>query len=110
MFFGPRVPTISPKEASEKLEAGQMVLIDVREQNEIDAAHVKGSTFIRMREIPASLDQIPKDTEVGFLCRSGSRSGQVTAYLIQQGFSNVKNVIGGINRWKNEVDPTLQPI
>jgi rhodanese-related sulfurtransferase len=110
MFFGNSIPEMNPKEVNDKFNKGEFVIIDIREQDEIDAAHIDGSIFIPMRDLINRLDEIPKDKDVGFLCRSGVRSGQVTSFLIRQGYGNVKNIKGGIKKWKEEVDPTLNPI
>jgi rhodanese-related sulfurtransferase len=75
-------------------------VIDVREQWEYDEGHIPNITLIPMNEIPARLDEIPTDKEVIVTCRSGNRSGQVTEFLRQQGFTNVHNMEGGILAWQ----------
>jgi rhodanese-related sulfurtransferase len=77
-----------------------VVLIDVREQEEYDEAHIPNITLIPLGTVPDSLDQIPTDKTVIVTCRSGNRSGQATEFLRQQGFDNVHNMEGGINAWK----------
>ena len=77
-----------------------VILIDVREQWEYDEGHIPDITLIPMSEITTRLDEIPKDKEVIFTCRSGNRSGQVTDLLRQNGFDNVHNMQGGILAWQ----------
>jgi len=77
-----------------------VVILDVREQSEYDAGHIPGVTLIPMNTVPNRLNEIPKDKPVIVTCRSGNRSGQVTDYLRQQGYTNVHNMTGGINAWQ----------
>jgi rhodanese-related sulfurtransferase len=73
-------------------------LLDVREQDEWDAGHVEGSQHLPMSELLARLDEVPADRKVIAVCRVGSRSAQVTAYLRQQGYDLV-NLDGGLEAW-----------
>ncbi|MCP5100259.1 MAG: rhodanese-like domain-containing protein [Chloroflexi bacterium] len=77
-----------------------VLLIDVREQWEYDEGHIPGITLIPMGDVPNRLSEIPTDKEVIVTCRSGNRSGQITDYLDQQGFTNVHNMEGGIVAWQ----------
>lgn len=77
-----------------------VVILDVREQDEWDAGHIPGAVFIPMSEIQGRVSEVPKDKLVIVQCRSGNRSSQVTDYLQQQGFSNVRNLAGGLNGWQ----------
>lgn len=77
-----------------------VVLIDVREQDEYDEKHIPGITLIPMSELQSRVDEIPTDKTVVVTCRSGNRSGQVTDFLRQNGFDNVHNMQGGINEWE----------
>lgn len=74
-------------------------VLDVREQYEYDEGHISGVTLIPMGEIPNRLSEIPTDQQVIVTCRSGNRSGQVTDFLREQGFTNVHNMEGGIVAW-----------
>jgi adenylyltransferase/sulfurtransferase len=60
-----------------------------------------------MGTVPDNLDIIKKDVPVVLQCKSGARSGNVTKYLMQQGFDNVHNLTGGILAWIDQVDPSL---
>ena len=75
-------------------------VIDVREQWEYDEGHIPDITLIPMNEIPNRLNELPTDKEVIVTCRSGNRSGQVTDYLREQGFTNIHNMTGGILEWE----------
>lgn len=85
-----------------------VVILDVREQDEWDAGHIPGALFIPMSEIQGRLSEVPKDKTVIVQCRSGNRSSQVTDYLVQQGFTNVHNMAGGIKAWESAGLPVEQ--
>ena len=85
-----------------------VVILDVREQNEWDAGHIPGALFIPMGEIGARLSEIPTDKTVIVQCRSGNRSSQVTDYLQRQGFTNVHNMAGGLNQWQSAGLPVVR--
>ena len=106
-----RVPSISPLEAKEKLESSDnFIIVDVREDYELEFVSLNHSTefkHIRMREIPQRMSELPKDKEIGVLCRSGARSAQVTQFLRQQGYSAF-NINGGILLWSDQIDPSLR--
>jgi rhodanese-related sulfurtransferase len=74
-------------------------LLDVREPDEWTAGHAPGAHHVPMMEIPARLADVPTDTDVVVVCRSGGRSGQVVAFLRDRGFDNVRNLDGGMFAW-----------
>ncbi len=74
-------------------------LLDVREPDEWAAGHAPGAHHLPMMEVPARLAEIPADTEVVVVCRSGGRSGQVVSYLMGNGWDNVRNLDGGMQAW-----------
>jgi rhodanese-related sulfurtransferase len=52
-----------------------------------------------MMEVPARIGEIPTEGDVVVVCRSGARSGQVVAYLMNNGWDNVRNLDGGMHSW-----------
>jgi rhodanese-related sulfurtransferase len=74
-------------------------LLDVREPDEWEAGHAPGAHHLPMMEVPARMAEIPSDTEVVVVCRSGGRSGQVVSYLMGNGWENVRNLDGGMQSW-----------
>jgi rhodanese-related sulfurtransferase len=74
-------------------------LLDVREPDEWEAGHAPGAHHLPMMEVPARMAEIPGDTDVVVVCRSGSRSGQVVSYLMGNGWENVRNLDGGMQSW-----------
>ena len=84
-----------------------IVLIDVREQEERDICTIEPSVHIPMNKIPLHLNKLDKDTEYAIVCHSGVRSHNVCFYLHNQGYK-VKNVSGGIHQWALQIDSTMK--
>lgn len=93
-MFGPDVPSVTATEVPESA-----YLLDVREPDEWSAGHAPGAHHLPMMEVPGRLAEIPTDGEVVVVCRSGGRSGQVVAYLMNNGWDNVRNLVGGMQDW-----------
>lgn len=74
-------------------------LLDVREPDEWQAGHAPGAHHLPMMEVPARLAELPVDADIVVVCRSGGRSGQVVAYLVGNGWDNVRNLDGGMHAW-----------
>jgi rhodanese-related sulfurtransferase len=102
------VEEISPLEFVRRREAGEdLVLLDVREPEELEVASLPGALHIPMGQVPGRWQELERGRTVVVLCRSGVRSLQVARYLERQGFGRVANLSGGILRWGLEVDPDL---
>ena len=103
------IPEISPQELKQKLDANESVfLLDVREPSEYDIVHLEGAQLIPLNTVPHHIDSLPGDQEIVVYCHHGTRSLYATAYLHQNGFTDAKNLTGGIDQWAAEIDPTLQ--
>ncbi|HXX75709.1 MAG TPA: rhodanese-like domain-containing protein [Nitrospiraceae bacterium] len=97
--------TISPKELKTRLDKGEkLVLLDVREQWEYDLAKLTGSILVPLGTLPQSVAKLNRDAEIIAICHHGMRSADATNFLLQQGFTNVKNLVGGIDAWSVQVD------
>ena len=82
-------------------------LLDVREDEEWTAGHIPGAVHVPMMEIPARADEVPDDRDVVVVCRVGSRSAQVVAYLRQNGWDRVINLDGGMAAWDRAGRPMV---
>ncbi len=87
--------------------AADVVLLDVREHDELAIAAVTGALHIPMREIPARLAELDAAKPLVVMCHSGGRSQRVAAFLQGNGFTNVFNLKGGIDAWSTQVDPRV---
>lgn len=110
MSFASGIREISPRDLQQKMESKvNLVLLDVREPNELAVCKLPGITHIPLGELPARLAELNpyKDAEVVVYCRSGKRSERACQFLSQAGFNNVLNLHGGILAWVDVVDPTM---
>jgi rhodanese-related sulfurtransferase len=102
---------VDPVEARAAADAGA-VLVDVREHGEWQLGHAPGAQHIPLGELPSRLDELPADARIIFVCRSGNRSGQATAWLTQQGHRHadaVANMRGGMAAWARSGLPVVAP-
>ncbi len=74
-------------------------VIDVREMGEIAAGTIPGAEPMPMASIPLRMNELDRNKDTVFICRSGARSAQVCMFLQQQGFENVYNLRGGMFGW-----------
>ena len=102
------IPQISVKELKARRDAGEDVFVlDVREPFEYQIAQI-GGTLIPQNDVPNRLAEIPRDREIVVQCKSGGRSQRIAEFLAQAGYTDVKNLAGGILAWADEVDPKVQ--
>jgi monothiol glutaredoxin len=102
-----QVKDMSVQELKAKLDAGdEFVLIDVRTPGEREIVCIDGSRPFDAKAM-AELQGLPRDRPLIFHCKSGGRSSQAAEHFLRLGFSNVYNVVGGIDAWANEIDPSL---
>jgi len=85
------------------------VKIDVREQIELQNGVMDGAIHIPMQSIPGQLNTLEqhKNDVVVLICRSGKRSHQVGDFMEQMGFTDVINLVGGMNAWAKDVDTSM---
>ena len=81
-------------------------IVDVREPDEWAAGHAAGAVHIPMGEIANRLDELPRDRRIVCMCRSGNRSGRVTAWARPQGLDMV-NLAGGAQQWARRGHPLV---
>ena len=98
---------ITPVELKKKLDAGETpFILDVREPNEYQINRIQGSTLIPLGELPRRYQELPRDREIVAQCKMGGRSAKAMDFLKTVGFTNVKNLKGGILEWIDKVDPS----
>ena len=97
---------ISQEEAKEMMDAGDAVVLDVREQSEYDEGHIPGAVLLPVGSIDedTAAAVIPeKSATVLVYCRSGNRSKTAAAALAELGYTDVYE-FGGINTWPYEIE------
>lgn len=90
--------SVSIHDLKTALDAGDAVVVDVREPEEYAAGHVPGARPVPLAGVPALAGQLPTDKPVYLVCQSGGRSAQAAAFLAHQGVDAV-NVDGGTGDW-----------
>ena len=98
--------SISQDQAKQMMDNGGVIVLDVREQSEFDAGHIKGAVLLpvgTINETSAAAVIPSKDSTVLVYCRSGNRSKTASDKLAKLGYSNISE-IGGKNSWKYGVE------
>lgn len=106
------VNALTVEEARDLLASGQAVMIDVREQDEFDAARIEGTTLAPLSQMPQAWEalDLPKDKTIIVQCKSGGRSGRVCEYVgpTTKDGQPVVNLSGGIMAWAQAGYPIIQ--
>jgi adenylyltransferase/sulfurtransferase len=99
---------LTPPELAAKIEQGDdFDLIDVREPHEWNIGRIPGARLVPLGKLTAELDNLDPEREIVVYCRTGGRSARAKAQLVSAGFGKTRNLLGGIIRWSNEVDPSV---
>ena len=102
------IDEITPKELAARLSNGSSpFVLDVRNPEEWSICHLEGATLIPLPELYVRLNELDATREIVVHCKSGARSARAVAQLKEAGFSNVRNLAGGILRWAEDIDPTM---
>ncbi|MBN9662092.1 MAG: sulfurtransferase [Acidobacteria bacterium] len=99
---------LSPAEAKSKMDAGEAVLIDVREPQEHQITAIEAAELIPMNTVPHQLqhlEELADEKLVIVFCHHGVRSLNVVTWLRRQGVENCISMSGGIDAWSTQVDP-----
>lgn len=85
------------------------LVLDVRTAEELQIAHLDGVHHIPLDALPGRLSELAdwKDKEIVCMCHHGMRSAHAQQILLSNGFSQVRNLTGGIHAWSVEVDPQV---
>ena len=98
---------ITQEAAKEMVDSQEVIILDVREQDEYDSGHIPGAVLLPVGTIDdtTAAQVIPeKDSTVLVYCRSGNRSKTASAALADLGYTNIYE-LGGINTWPYDTEP-----
>lgn len=99
---------ITPTKLAEWLKSDSPPrLIDVRGEDERKIATIAGDLSANKELIDEMIADWAKDTFIVTYCHGGIRSLDAARYFISEGFTNVKSLIGGIDAWSQEIDPSI---
>ena len=112
------VPSIAPRDAAAAVDSSAAVgpsalIVDVREPDEFASERIAGVVLMPISQFVARHAELPKDRPLLMLCAAGSRSSSATMYLLQAGWTDVRNITGGMIGWRSAglpiVSGTPQP-
>ena len=89
----------SVQQAKEMIDKGDVFILDVRTQEEYNAGHIRNSTLIPVQDLGKRLNEVPRDREILVYCRTGGRSTAASEILVNNGFTQIYNMKGGITEW-----------
>ena len=104
---------IRVEELAQRLSAAEsdIQLVDVREPPEVDIASIAGFVNLPLSQFSQWAEEVPTKldphAETFVLCHHGIRSAQMCQLLTSQGFTNVKNITGGIHAYSTLVDSSI---
>jgi sulfur-carrier protein adenylyltransferase/sulfurtransferase len=100
---------ISPAELKARLDRGDKFrLIDVREPDEWAIARLPTAELMPLSQFQKHAEELDAGEDIVVYCHHGMRSGRVQDFLKAKGFTNVKNLTGGIDAWATQVDPATK--
>lgn len=98
---------VEPRQVKAWLDAGEPFrFIDVRTPEELAIAKIPQAEALDFHNAQKYME-LPKDTRIVFSCKSGMRSLDVAAYFIGHGFTNIRSMRGGIDAWREQIDPRI---
>ena len=105
------MPSVSIEQARVEYEAGKALMIDIREPQEHATGVAQGVVLMPMSQLAKRLEEIPKqaDQPVLLICNTQNRSRAVTEALLEQGFTNIRYVNGGMSEWAKRGWPMVKP-
>jgi rhodanese-related sulfurtransferase len=98
---------LSPAELKALLDDRSVVLLDVRQAEELEIAQLPGALHIPLNELPARLGELNPQAPIAVLCHHGVRSEMAGRLLERNGFASVAHLSGGIDAWSQQIDPAL---
>jgi adenylyltransferase/sulfurtransferase len=102
---GGEITVVELKQRLDRRE--DLFILDVRNPEEIQICRLPGSTVIPLPTLPQRFGELDRNREIIVHCKSGMRSQKAIQFLRQQGFSNLKNLTGGILAWADRIDRTM---
>lgn len=100
---------ITAQELKTRLDRSERpILLDVRQDWETRLCRLPNAIHIPIEEIEFRADELVQTDEIVVYCHQGVRSAAVVEYLRSLGFTNVRNLAGGLEAWARTVDPGMR--
>jgi rhodanese-related sulfurtransferase len=94
---------LSSEQVAEALRGNGIQLIDVRSKEEFAQGHLRGAALVPVGNLEAGMRTLRTDAPVIVYCLSGARSARAARLLAEKGFTDVRNMKGGIRHWRGEI-------
>ena len=102
------VKDISVEEVNKIINNGQdYIILDVRTPDEFNEGHIKGAILIPVNELENRLDELAENKPIIVYCKSGGRSRTAASILVENSFTRIYNMTGGILDWIDKGYPTV---
>ncbi len=102
------VVPITADEAYEAYNSGRdYIFLDVRSEDEYNSGHIKGAVLIPVDTLESRLNELPEDKPIIVYCKAGVRSARAAGILVENGFTEVYDMDGGITEWIDKGYPTI---
>ena len=103
------IKTISPFELNVLMGMFPTLIVDVREDYELDICKIDGALHIPLNEIPQRASELPKDQKIVIMCHHGIRSASAIKFLQENhNYQNLHNLVGGIDAWAEEINDEME--
>lgn len=100
-----QVINVHPLDVQERIKRGERLqVVDVREDSEVAEGKIPGAMHIPLGQIPERISEVDPNREAIMVCRSGGRSAKACEFLIANGYTKVKNMLGGMSAWSWDVE------
>lgn len=101
------ISRISCEQAKQLIDAGASQLVDIRDPMTFNQYHLAAATRIDNDTLPEYLERSDKDADTLIFCYHGNSSQQAAAFFMQQGFTKVHSIDGGMDMWRQLFPDTL---
>lgn len=95
--------TITSRDLEMLRNEKEIMIVDVREQDEYDSGHIPGVNHVPLSGFPENIHLIDQTKENYIVCASGGRSSMASEFLTQKGY-DIINVQGGMMMWRGELE------
>jgi rhodanese-related sulfurtransferase len=104
------IQQIAPQQLKEWLDdpaRDDPLLLDVREDWELQVCRLPQVRHLPMNTVPARASELDATADIVVICHHGGRSLQVASWLASNGFGKLHNLAGGMDSWARQVDPSM---
>jgi len=94
------IPELSIEEAKQKIDAGEVVIIDLRDEEDFEQGSIPGAIHVDKCGFYDFIEEIDKDQAILICCYKGNRSRKMIPRFLDKGFTTLYNLKGGFKAWQ----------